>query len=138
MLFNSITFIVFFSIVYAIYRCISLKKQNIFLLLSSYFFYAWWDVRFLFLIIISTAVDYSCGLMISNGIIEKKDRIKAAIWVLSSCFFYSLFLFLRLLFFILMSISEFDFLLDGVRCDFSSKLFARASFQTKHGSSPMC
>ena len=34
------------------------RAQNIFLLIASYFFYAWWDWRFLVLMIGSTTVDY--------------------------------------------------------------------------------
>jgi len=39
-----------------------LKLQNSLLLLASYFFYGWWDWRFLSLIIASTLIDYSIGL----------------------------------------------------------------------------
>jgi len=40
---------------------VQLRWQNIWLLAASYLFYGWWDVRFLFLIVISTALDYCCG-----------------------------------------------------------------------------
>jgi alginate O-acetyltransferase complex protein AlgI len=36
------------------------------LLLASYFFYGMWDWRFLFLIILSTTIDYLCGLKIGH------------------------------------------------------------------------
>lgn len=61
MSFNSIEFGLFLPIVLAIYWLIGAKRiraQNYFLILASYFFYACWDWRFLFLIIISTVVDY--------------------------------------------------------------------------------
>lgn len=38
-----------------------LKIQNAFLLLASYFFYGWWDWRFLSLIVFSSVLDYSIG-----------------------------------------------------------------------------
>lgn len=74
MLFNSFQFFFFFIIVYLIYRQLSHKHQNIFLLISSYIFYGSWDWRFLFLIFISTAIDYFCGIKIyeSNKIRVKK------------------------------------------------------------------
>ena len=34
------------------------RAQNIFLLVGSYFFYAWWDARFLALMVASTTVDF--------------------------------------------------------------------------------
>ena len=44
-----------------------LNEQNLLLLCSSYFFYGWWDWRFLSLIILSTSVDYIIGLKIHNS-----------------------------------------------------------------------
>lgn len=63
MIFNSIEFLVFFTIVFFSYWNIfkKLKLQNLFILISSYVFYGWWDYRFLFLIIASTLVDYIIG-----------------------------------------------------------------------------
>ncbi len=61
MLFNSLTFIVFFIIVIAVNRRLGHGAQNRFLLVASYVFYGWWDYRFLVLILFSTAVDYYCA-----------------------------------------------------------------------------
>ncbi len=64
MLFNSIPFLIFLPIVFILYWGLfrrSLKLQNIFLLISSYLFYGWWDYRFLALIAVSTSVDYFIG-----------------------------------------------------------------------------
>lgn len=77
MLFNSINFAIFLPIVFLIYWFLGDKKlkfQNILLLLSSYFFYACWDWRFLFLLIFSTFLDYYTGIKMSNtkNIIIKK------------------------------------------------------------------
>jgi len=44
-----------------------LKLQNILLLCASYFFYACWDWRFLFLLIFSTLLDYFTGLKMCNS-----------------------------------------------------------------------
>lgn len=64
MVFNSLSFFIFFTIVFAIYWGL-LKKhktyQNLFILLSSYVFYAWWDWRFLSLIFISSLSDFIIG-----------------------------------------------------------------------------
>jgi len=61
MLFNSFIFLFFLVIVVPIYYAIPNKYKNFFLLLCSYFFYAYWDWRFLSLILISTGVDYIVG-----------------------------------------------------------------------------
>jgi len=84
MLFNSTTFAIFFVIVYGIYWLLhrSYRWQNLLLLAASYFFYGWWDIRFLFLIVVSTVVDYSCTLSIDNLRMTIKQRIKAAAFVL--------------------------------------------------------
>ena len=65
MLFNSIDFALFLPIVFILYWFATkgnLKLQNILLLVSSYFFYACWDYRFLFLLIFSTLLDYFTGI----------------------------------------------------------------------------
>lgn len=63
MLFNSLDFAIFFPTVFVLYWLVSkkLKLRNAFILISSYIFYGWWDWRFLFLIIISSFVDYYVG-----------------------------------------------------------------------------
>ena len=43
------------------YRLLPHRPQNWLLLLASYYFYAAWDWRFLFLLLGSTVVDYSCA-----------------------------------------------------------------------------
>lgn len=69
MLFNSIDFVVFLPIVFALYwwGCRQrLQLQNILLAVASYIFYAWWDWRFLTLIFLSTLVDYTVGLQLAK------------------------------------------------------------------------
>lgn len=69
MLFNSLNFAIFLPIVFLLYWLgtkENLKLQNILLLVSSYFFYACWDWRFLFLLIFSTLLDYFTGIKMSG------------------------------------------------------------------------
>src|SRR6476646_8141673 len=61
MVFNSLHFLWFFVVVYALYRALPHRAQNWLLLGASYYFYAAWDWRFLFLLLGSTVVDYSCA-----------------------------------------------------------------------------
>ncbi|CCH49927.1 MBOAT family O-acyltransferase [Pseudodesulfovibrio piezophilus] len=70
MIFSSITFCLFFLCILVglgVFRRNSSRKR--FLLLGSWFFYAYWDWRFLFLILISTIVDFVIGAMLGH---EKK------------------------------------------------------------------
>jgi len=57
------------------------------LLVASYAFYAWWDVRFLFLIILSTVVNYCCGRMILTGFMSLTQRMYFSAWVILAFFF---------------------------------------------------
>jgi len=69
MLFNSIDFALFLPVVFLLYWFVfnySVKVQNLFLLVASYFFYSWWDWRFLSLILISTFSDFILGRLIAN------------------------------------------------------------------------
>ena len=58
MLFDSPAFVVFLIVVVLLYWRLNRRWQNIFLLAASYFFYGWWDWRFLLLMAGSTSVDY--------------------------------------------------------------------------------
>ena len=67
MLFNSINFAIFLPIVFILYWFVAkgnIKLQNLLLLSASYYFYACWDYRFLFLLIFSTFLDYFTGIKI--------------------------------------------------------------------------
>jgi len=75
MIFNSIEYLIFLPIVYFVYCRLSHRPQNIFLLVASYLFYGWWDVRFLYLITLSTSIDYCCGLLISNGVLTRRQAL---------------------------------------------------------------
>jgi alginate O-acetyltransferase complex protein AlgI len=67
MLFNSLSFALFFVIVFICYWFLAgknLRLQNLILLVASYFFYACWDWRFLFLLLFSTSLDFYTGAKI--------------------------------------------------------------------------
>lgn len=70
MLFTSISFAIFLPIVFILYWFATkgnFRLQNILLLVSSYFFYACWDWRFMFLLIFSTLLDYYTGIKIHDA-----------------------------------------------------------------------
>ena len=66
MVFNSVHFVVFFAIVYAVYRWLGHRAQNLWLLAASYYFYAAWDWRFTGLLAASTLVSYWAGLALGR------------------------------------------------------------------------
>ncbi len=88
MLFNSLTFFIFLAIVLCFYWRFPLRQQNIFLVLASFVFYAFWDIRFLFLITLTTVIDYSAALFIYRGSLTKKERFVATGWILTTCFLF--------------------------------------------------
>lgn len=70
MLFNSVSFAIFLPVVFILYWLIfnrNLQLQNFLLLCASYFFYACWDWRFLFLLVFSTLLDYFTGLKMTES-----------------------------------------------------------------------
>ena len=76
MLFNSIEFLIFLPIVFAIYWLLKgrLKWQNAFVVVASYFFYGWWDWRFLFLIAFTSLCSYLSGIWIGRRLNENEDE----------------------------------------------------------------
>lgn len=82
MLFNSINFAVFLPIVFIIYWFVnnkSLQLQNFLLLIASYYFYACWDWRFLFLLMFSTGLDYYTGFKMYEA--KNKNHKKFWFWL---------------------------------------------------------
>ncbi len=74
MWFNSWEFLYFLPAVLLVYYILNHRTQNLWLLTASYFFYGWWDWRFLSLILASTLVDYFVGQFIQGANEEKKRR----------------------------------------------------------------
>ncbi len=69
MQFTEILFAIFMLTVFVLYWLLlrsRVKTQNMLLLAASYFFYGWWDWRFLGLIILTTATTYLTGLFASR------------------------------------------------------------------------
>jgi alginate O-acetyltransferase complex protein AlgI len=67
MFFDTPIYAFFLALVVLIYWRIGWRSQNRMLLVASYIFYGWWDVRFLGLIAASTVVDYYCARAIASS-----------------------------------------------------------------------
>lgn len=78
MLFNSLTFIVFFSVVVLLHYSIkNWKIQKTVLLLASYLFYAAWNPPFVILLWISTIIDWFAAKKIERS----RSRGNKGIWL---------------------------------------------------------
>ncbi len=85
MLFNSLSFLFFLPIVFTIYWMVNkkgLQLQNSLLLLASYYFYACWNWKFLFLLLFSTGLDYYTGIQMFES---KSKTIKKTWFWISIC-----------------------------------------------------
>ena len=78
MLFQTLTFFLFFAIVFGLYALLQrhLGWQNRMLLVASYTFYAWWDVRFLILIVGGTAFAYIVGPAVAGQPISRRQLLE--------------------------------------------------------------
>lgn len=83
MLFNSIEYIVFLPIVFAVYWLLRnhLKLQNLFVVVASYVFYGWWDWRFLLLIAFTSLCSYASGLLTQKSQITNDQSPIAKLWL---------------------------------------------------------
>lgn len=82
MSFNSLEFAVFLPVVFILYWLVGRNNkrfQNVLIVISSYVFYAWWDWRFLSLIVLSTLVDYGVGIGLAQY--QKDIHRKRLLWL---------------------------------------------------------
>ncbi len=73
--YNTWTFWALFGIIILPYWWLKHRQQNRLLLVASYLFYGFWDYRFLFLILVSTVIDYIGGLGVA-GVMLPKRRLR--------------------------------------------------------------
>ena len=67
MLFNSVSFLIFFPIAVIVYYLVPQRVRQIWLLLCSYFFYMCWNAGYALLLLASTLVTYAGGLVIAGS-----------------------------------------------------------------------
>ena len=83
MVFNSLIYAIFLPIVFIIYWLLrnQLKLQNLFVVISSYVFYGWWDWRFLILIAITSFCSWGSGLLIVKS---EERRVNSKFWLVAN------------------------------------------------------
>ena len=77
MVFSSVTFLFYFLPVVLLFYFF-LPFKNSFLLLASLFFYAWGEVNYVLVLLLSIAVNYACGILI-----EKRSSVSMRRFALS-------------------------------------------------------
>ena len=85
MLFSSIPFLYYFlACVLLLYFIVPYKIKNLVLLLSSLFFYAWGEVRYVVLMILAIIMGYVFGLLIAKSSTVKQKKVFLILAVVSS------------------------------------------------------
>lgn len=84
MIFNSVSYLLFFPIVVLFYFALPYKMRNFWLLVVSYFFYMNWNAKYAILLAGSTLVTFVCSLMVSH--FRDQDRPVLAKWSLAGSF----------------------------------------------------
>jgi alginate O-acetyltransferase complex protein AlgI len=108
MLFNSVTFVLFFVVVFSLYWGARRRVlQNWILLGASYIFYGAWSWFFLSLLIASTLVDFLCGLAIGAAGTARGKRLVLVASVVINLTFLGVFKYAGFF------VSEFADLLNG-------------------------
>ena len=77
MLFSSLDFALFLPIVFFLYWLFygNRRFQNLIILVASYIFYGWWNWKFLFLIFLSTVIDYFIAIGIFSMNLDSKRKV---------------------------------------------------------------
>jgi alginate O-acetyltransferase complex protein AlgI len=81
MLFNSVSFLIFFPIVTLVYFLIPKKYSYLWLLAASYYFYMCWNPKYALLLLTSTAVTYAASLLIAGA-----KEARARRWYVAASF----------------------------------------------------
>jgi alginate O-acetyltransferase complex protein AlgI len=76
MSFNTLTFMVFFAVVYGLYLSpMGWRPKKIMLLLACYVFYGWSNPWGPAVVLLSTLVDYACGLSLGRRTVESERKL---------------------------------------------------------------
>lgn len=74
MIFNSFEYLLFFLITFVLYYLISEKYRYLVLLIASYFFYGFSDIKNIFILAFITIISYFSGKLINNESNNKKKK----------------------------------------------------------------
>lgn len=78
MLFNSFSYAIFLPIVFILYWALPARFRKWLLLVASYYFYMSWNVKYVVLILFTTAVSYAAALLV-----ERTYNLKKKKWIMT-------------------------------------------------------
>jgi alginate O-acetyltransferase complex protein AlgI len=81
MIFTSFVFLIFAAVFLPVFFLARGRWQRLVTLAASYFFYGWWDWRFMFLLATSTVVDYTLGRFIAASAEPRRRKMLVALSV---------------------------------------------------------
>ncbi|HZZ43570.1 MAG TPA: MBOAT family O-acyltransferase [Tepidisphaeraceae bacterium] len=84
MVFNSWVFFAFFFVVYLLYLPLRKSAGNWLILIASYVFYGYWDVRFLILLGGTTLIDFVVARAIDDSVTQRRKKMLLLISVVSN------------------------------------------------------
>lgn len=98
MLFNSIDFLFFFTIVTILYYLIPLKKRYIFIVFASYIFYMFWNIGNIVILLYVTLITYIAGRLLE---LFNSNKQRKLVCILAGILcFVILFMYKKFMFFI--------------------------------------
>jgi D-alanyl-lipoteichoic acid acyltransferase DltB (MBOAT superfamily) len=76
MTFTTLTFLIFFVVVFALYWSLHNRRaQNLLLVLAGYVFYGWWDWRYCLLMVAASFLDFFVGLGLNKTDVVWKRKL---------------------------------------------------------------
>lgn len=84
MIFNSVSYLLFFPIVVLLYFALPYKMRNVWLLVVSYYFYMNWNAKYAILLAGSTLITYVCSLLVAH--FRRKGKMTSAKWSMAVSF----------------------------------------------------
>ncbi len=84
MIFNSVSYLLFFPIVVLLYFALPYKFRNVWLLVVSYYFYMNWNAKYAVLLAGSTLVTFVCSLLVAH--FKEKEKTVFAKWAMAGSF----------------------------------------------------
>lgn len=84
MIFNSLEYILFLPLVFVLFYLFNHKLRVFVLLLASYYFYISWNPIYIVLIIVSTLIDFSAGLLLERTKTKTKRRVVLSVSIMAN------------------------------------------------------
>ncbi len=88
MIFNSVSYLLFFPFVVLVYFVLPQKIRNLWLLIASYYFYMCWNAKYAVLLAASTVVTFVCSLLVDR--FRSAGKQGCAKWAIAGSFVFNI------------------------------------------------